>query len=72
MKILLTFFSFWVFLGCETSHFPDRFYSIQIENNSDDTIEYYFGNYNEGFFYPDTSLEIIPPKMVRINPRKSS
>lgn len=62
MKALF-FLSSLLLLGCDSckkSNFPDRFYDIQLDNKSDNTIKVYIALERE-FVYPDTLIETNVP-----------
>ena len=46
--------------SCKESNFPDRFYDIQLDNKSDNTIKVYLALERE-FEYPDTLIETNVP-----------
>ncbi len=57
------FLSFIVFICCYSCgklNFPEKFYRIQLDNHSDDTIWVYIA-LETAFEYPDTSIETTRP-----------
>ena len=51
--------------GCES--LVDHVYSIKIQNNSKDTVQFY-----ESYNYPDTTIDVTKPRLKMVYPLKYS
>jgi len=53
--------------GASCKDLVDHVYSIRIQNNSKDTVQFY-----ESYNYPDTLIDVIKPRLKMVYPSKYS
>ena len=49
--------------GNHCENFVDHVYRIRVQNNSNDTIQFY-----ESYNYPDTSIDVEKPRLIMVYP----